>query len=152
MLGKAAHGSSGVSGRRFPWGDTDNIIHGRANYNAANPEAYDLSYPAGYHPAFATNGMPYTSPAGYFAGNGYGVCDLAGNVWEWCWDWHQIDWYSQAGASQNDPRGPIGPLTFRVQRGGSWSDYAFFCRTAYRGNSYPNFADGNDGFRCVRGP
>jgi formylglycine-generating enzyme len=146
---KAARG--GASGRRFPWRDTDNISHSRANYYAANSQPYDLSYPAGYHPTFATNSTPYTSPVGYFAPNGYGLYDLAGNVWEWCWDWYQSDWYSQAAASQSDTHGPIGPLDYRVERGGSWSDYAFFCRSSYRNDYYPTYGDGNDGFRCARG-
>ena len=147
---KAARGGAG--GRRFPWADTDNISHSRANYNAANAQPYDLSYPAGYQPAFFVAGeLPYTSPAGYFAANGYGLHDMAGNVWEWCWDWYQVDWYSQAAAKQTDTRGPTGPLGWRVQRGGSWSDYAFFSRTSYRGYYYPTYGDGNDGFRCVRG-
>jgi sulfatase modifying factor 1 len=147
---KAARG--GASGRRFPWADTDNISHSRANYYAWENQAFDLSYPpAGCDPIFASDGTPYTSPVGQFAANGYGLYDLAGNVWEWCWDWYQFDWYSQAGAKAADTRGPTGPLSCRVQRGGGWSDYAFFCRTAYRDDYYPTFGDGNDGFRCVRG-
>jgi formylglycine-generating enzyme required for sulfatase activity len=42
-------------------------------------------------------------------------------------------------------------LNFRVQRGGGWDEYAFFCRVAFRRDYYPTFGDGNDGFRCVRG-
>jgi formylglycine-generating enzyme len=147
---KAARG--GAVGRRFPWSDTDNISHSRANYDAGILQPYDLSYPAGYHPAFCTGGAPYTSPAAYFAPNGYGLYDMGGNVWEWCWDWYQADWYGQKGATQNDSRGPAGPLSNRVQRGGSWSDCAFFARAAFRNYYYPSYADGNDGFRCVRKP
>jgi formylglycine-generating enzyme required for sulfatase activity len=146
---KAARG--GASGRRFSWGDTDNISHSRANYNAGNYEVYDLSYPATYHPTFATNGMPYTGPVGCFAANGYGLYDMTGNVREWCWDWYQGDWYSQAAAIQSDTRGPPGPLSQRIQRGGSWDEFSFFCRVAFRLNSFPTFGDGDDGFRCVRG-
>jgi len=147
---KAAHG--GASGRRFPWGDTDNISHSRANYDAANSQAYDLSYPAGYNPAFAIDGTPYTSPVGSFPANGYGLYDMAGNVWEWCWDWYQSDYYGSAAAKKNDPRGPAGPLNFRVSRGGSWTCIAFFCRLAYRYDYYPTYADADDGFRCVKRP
>jgi len=37
------------------------------------------------------------------------------------------------------------------QRGGSWDEFSFFCRVAFRLNSFPDFGDGDDGFRCVRG-
>jgi formylglycine-generating enzyme required for sulfatase activity len=146
---KAARG--GANGHRFAWADADTISHSRANYNAANSQPYDLSYPAGYHPDFATNSTPYTSPVGCFAPNNYGLYDMVGNVWQWCWDWYQADWYNQSAASQSDTRGPAGPLDFRVERGGSWADYAIFCRASYRNYYYPTYGDGNDGFRCARG-
>ncbi len=142
---KAARG--GVSGHRFPWSDTDNISHSEANYYAGWSLPYDLSYPAGYHPTFATGGYPYTSPVGYFGANGYGLYDMAGNVWEWCWDWYG----SYSSGSQTDPRGPSTGSS-RVLRGGSWDDYAGYCRSALRNGGTPG--DGYDfmGFRAVRPP
>ena len=77
---KAARG--GVSGHRFPWSDTDTIQHARANYyTCPSCYPYDTNPTQGYHPTFAF-GNVYTSPAGYFAPNGYGLYDMAGNVWE----------------------------------------------------------------------
>jgi formylglycine-generating enzyme required for sulfatase activity len=145
---KAARG--GLSGKRFPWGDT--ISHSQANYYAyvnyysLSNYRYDLS--AGgldnYHPTYATGSTPYTSPVGAFPANGYGLYDMAGNVWEWCWDWYG----TYAAGSQINPRG-LTSGTSRVGRGGGWRNTggAAYCRVAFRGN--PNY-ENSVGFRVVR--
>jgi formylglycine-generating enzyme required for sulfatase activity len=137
---KAARG--GLSGQRFPWGNV--ITESLANYYGNTIISYDLG-PNGYNAAFTNGGYPYTSPVGYFAPNGYGLYDMAGNVWEWCWDWHGTPY---AGGS--DPRGPASG-SLRVSRGGAWNIVAYSSRCAYRNNSYPSYASYNFGFRCVRG-
>jgi len=144
---KAARG--GASGHRFPWTDTDNITHKRANYQSRANESYDTSATRGNHPAFATGAYPYTSPVGYFAPNGYGLYDMAGNVWEWCWD-RFANTYS--GGSQSDPRG-LPPGSSRVIRGGYWEINAIYCRVAYRGGLQPLSASSFDvGFRSALPP
>ena len=144
---KAARG--GASGRRFPWGDT--ISWGQANYYAyplsAGGYAYDVNGTSGYNPVWASGGYPYTTPVGTFGANGYGLYDMAGNVWEWCWDWYG----SYSSAYQSDPRGPTSG-SYRVYRGGSWASIAFRCRAAGRYGYTPDSWYGDVGFRSVLPP
>lgn len=143
---KAARG--GASGQRFPWGNT--ITHSQANYysfwsGGVPYYSYDVNPTAGYPPTFNDGVYPYTSPVGYFAPNGYGLYDMAGNVWEWCWDW----WESYSNASPTDPRGPASG-SGRVRRGGCWDSNAIGCRTAYRHYINPDDRFSFRGFRSVR--
>jgi formylglycine-generating enzyme required for sulfatase activity len=150
---KAARG--GAAGHRFPWADVEAINQSRANYYASPGDfAYDVNTTSGYHPTFNDGVSPYTSPVGYFSANanGYGLYDMAGNVWEWCWDWYDSAWYGSTGATQSDTRGPVGPGSARVIRGGSWGSRASFCRSAIRGRINPSSWGYGLGFRCVLPP
>jgi formylglycine-generating enzyme required for sulfatase activity len=150
---KAARG--GVAGKRFPWG-TDTIRNGpaasggQANYFGLSTYAYDLG-PDFYNTAFYDTIKAYTAPVGSFAANGYGLHDMAGNVFEWCWDWYG------AGSYVNGDSNPKGVLsgTFRVLRGGSWSadrgGGAFNARCSNRISRTPGITDDDDGFRPARG-
>jgi formylglycine-generating enzyme required for sulfatase activity len=140
---KAARG--GLIGQRFPWGNT--ISESHADYNGhTNWYAYDFG-PNGYNPLFETGGLPYLSPVGYFPPNGYGLHDMAGNVFQWCGDWFGIPY-----AGGNDPRGPASGL-YRVYRDGDFYNGAWYSRCALRndGGPMPDYADYGIGFRTVRG-
>jgi formylglycine-generating enzyme required for sulfatase activity len=146
---KAARGGAAL--RRFPWGDADTVSHSRANYNASGGEAYDLSNRLGYHDTYETGGQPCTSPVGAFelGKNGYGLYDMAGNVWEWCWDWYGSSYYGSSPGV--DPRGPSSAWC-RVLRGGSWSYIANFCRVASRRDGEQDLSYDWRGFRTVLPP
>ena len=150
---KAARG--GAVGRRFPWDDT--ITHEQANYNSGGRSQgkvppYDLNPTRGNPPKFAVDQEPYTSPVGSFPANGYGLHDMAGNAWDWVWDWYARDYYRLSPDS--DPRGPAKDKATdgaKLLRGGSWYAGADLVRCSMRGNNrVPDTRTENISFRCVR--
>lgn len=97
---KAARG--GAAGHRFSWSDVDAITHSQANYWSNDRDLqypYDVSPTRGYHPTYNDGIAPYTSPVGVFAANGYGLHDMTGNLYEWCWDWY-ADYEASSGKTR----------------------------------------------------
>ncbi|NQV24744.1 MAG: SUMF1/EgtB/PvdO family nonheme iron enzyme [Rhodopirellula sp.] len=115
---------------------------GDLNGKQANCE-WSSPYPNG------TSKGPYlerTSPVGSYAANAFGLYDMHGNVWEWCSDWYDADWYGQSPVE--DPVGP-GSGSSRVLRGGSWYSLAPGCRSAFRCNTHPAYRGSDYGFRVL---
>jgi formylglycine-generating enzyme required for sulfatase activity len=91
--------------------------------------------------------LPYTNSIGEFDPNGFGLYDMAGNVWELCWDYYGESYYSSSPSS--DPRGPASVAgNHRVLRGGSWDSIAFYARVSNRAMDDPRRR--LHGFRVVR--
>jgi formylglycine-generating enzyme required for sulfatase activity/predicted secreted protein len=119
----------------YPWGS--NIIDcSKANYNSSS----------NYCNPLGLTSYPYTCPAGHYGPQGaYGLCDMSGNVWEFCQDWYGSDYYSSSPGS--NPSGPASG-TARVMRGGSWHDGGY--RVANRYSHYPDSRNWGGGFRVCR--
>ncbi len=84
---------------------------------------------------------------GSYQPNAWGLYDMHGNVYEWCWDWYSWGYHSTSPST--DPVGPSSGSA-RAGRGGGWYDYAEYCRSAYRYSNIPGYRDSSVGFRLVR--
>ncbi|MDP6599485.1 MAG: SUMF1/EgtB/PvdO family nonheme iron enzyme, partial [Candidatus Poribacteria bacterium] len=122
----------GLDGKRYPWGDE--INHDDANYRGTGGK----------------DRWKYCSPVGSFEANGYGLHDMAGNVFEWC-----LDSYAEGYYSNSPTKNPLVSDTSqeKIFRGGSWYFGPNFLRVAHRSNDNPINRDHRfgPGFRCVVG-
>ena len=135
---KAARG--GLVDEKYPWGYS--IDASKANYGKS-----------------IRSPTPLTTPVGNYAPNGYGLYDMAGNVWEWCLDAYEVDFYTHSPrrnplASEMTLREVMtnykNVTTLRVLRGGGWPNSAQNLRVAPRGRFSPTNANGLIGFRCAQ--
>lgn len=142
---KAARGGDD---RLYIWGDDKPLPVGAGNFSdMARKREMSIIRPGAfiYAMQYYYDGYVYVSPVGTFTANPYGLCDLAGNVENWCTDWYDPNYYKYA--PNNNPTGPPTPIRDegKVVRGSSWAS----------GGGSPEFRKSSKyknshiGFRCV---
>jgi formylglycine-generating enzyme required for sulfatase activity len=125
-----------LSGKKYPWGDE--APDGKANFG--NP----------WSPDWAQGPGKYLKNVGSYGENGYRLFDMAGNVWEWCADLYDENYYENfRNSTARNPRGPTSG-TSRVLRGGSWGSNPNLLRCANRSWNNPTYWNYYVGFRCVQ--
>jgi formylglycine-generating enzyme required for sulfatase activity len=130
----------GIARAQFPWGDELNP-GGRHVCNVWQGDFPDRNTGA--------DGYVGTAPVDAYEPNGYGLYNATGNVWEWCADWFDVDYYRNS--PPQDPRGPEQGVA-RVIRGGSYLCHDSYCtryRVGARSRNTPDSSSGNTGFRCA---
>ncbi len=131
----------GLAGCRYPWGDdvTDDCGAWRCNI-------WQGDFP---HTNLIEDGWRFTAPVEAFAPNGYGLYQTVGNVWEWCGDGFDPEYYARSPLS--NPPGPPD-VARRVMRGGSFLCHDSYCnryRNAARTSNTPAASSSNIGFRTI---
>jgi formylglycine-generating enzyme required for sulfatase activity len=136
----------GANGYRFPteaeWeyscraGSTAAFYNGAITNKGKDPNCDKIAW-------YYYNSGSTAHAVGSKTPNAWGLYDMSGNVWEWCWDW-----YGSYSGSETDPVGPDSS-SLRVIRGGSWYSYAQYCRSATRNYSNPGPRGYDVGFRLV---
>lgn len=131
----------GLVQKKFPWGDELEPC-GRHLMNVwqGTFPLHNVEDDGHYGPA----------PAQSYKPNGYGLYQMTGNVWEWCWDWFDAGYYR--ASPRVNPTGPAAGDR-RVMRGGSYLCHASYCnryRTDARSSNTPDSSTTNLGFRCAR--
>jgi len=129
----------GTDGRKYPWGNS---------FDGSKVNFCDVNCGLDWKDSGADDGYQRTAPVGSYpeGASPYGALDMAGNVWEWCQDWYDEDYY--ASSPQRDPQGPSSGGS-RAIRGGSWCFNEWSVRAALRLRVAPDFLNYDLGFRCV---
>ena len=110
-----------------------------AGYDGTNADSL------GKYAWYSTNSTSKTQEVKGKLPNSYGLCDMSGNVREWCYDWYG----SYSSSDENDPAGKAWGYD-RVNRGSSWGNSDSYCNVSVRSDSYPNDRDDRLGLRLVR--
>lgn len=140
----------GKSDAEYPWGNDTAYFKHANTWDGHFPDTNTLA-----------DGYDLMAPVKSYAPNGYGLYDMAGNVWEWCSDWYHIDYYGECAVQKitTNPQGPTSSydpdeptVPKRVNRGGSFLCNDSYCssyRITARMKTSPDTGLEHCGFRCV---
>ena len=128
---------------RFFFGNKENDM---VKYSNVADSSLKRKYDSASWALSASDGYAFTAPVGSFTPNKFGLYDMHGNVWEWCQDRYDSEYYDES--PKRDPKGPSTGSS-RVLRGGSWYDLPAVTRCAFRRGRGPSDRRGNNGFRVV---
>lgn len=119
---------------------------------AAACGAANLKYPCGDEitKQLANFFSSDTTPVMSYPSNRFGLYDMAGNVYEWCQDWYEYDFYEHFSQESGAPEGPSQGV-YRVLRGGCWKSLKEDLRCAHRHRNNPGTVNSTYGFRCAKG-
>src|SRR5215813_3556825 len=131
----------GLEGKLYPWGDEPYDSNGSYRANCGSEADNDG--------VRSRDGFLYAAPVGSFPPNGYGIYDMAGNVWEWCSDVYDEQYYSRS-PDANPENSEVGDK--RVVRGGSWFGGPDKLRCAARLWNYASIRYASTGFRVAMTP
>jgi formylglycine-generating enzyme required for sulfatase activity len=117
---------------------------------AASGSGAEWAYPTGENidKTLANYFSADTTPVGSHPANALGLFDMAGNVYEWCYDWYDYNYYEKALQEPDNPEGPVQGV-YRVLRGGCWKSLKEDLRCSRRHRNNPGTVNGTYGFRCA---
>jgi formylglycine-generating enzyme required for sulfatase activity len=138
------YAARGPKSPKYPWGDKwEGILA-----NVADASLRRTGFNMQWGETEEDDGYPFTSPGGAYKNASWcGAYDMAGNVWQWCQDHFNDNYYGESPAV--DPQGPASNDAYRVLRGGGWNCVPGDCRSAHRHRHHDEGRTADQGFRVV---
>jgi formylglycine-generating enzyme required for sulfatase activity len=136
---------NGEKHTRYAWGNGPPTAQNGGN---VTDETAKIKFPGWEIFTGYSDGFTYTAPTGSYQPNDFGLYDMSGNVWEWCWDAYDEN-YCHANKNKTAPKGPDSDAG-QVLRSGSWGSFPKDCLVSNRFHKVPETRNFSIGFRLAR--